>query len=464
MNKIVIFLGPSLPKSEARKILDAVYLPPAKQADLISAVATYKPDIIGLIDGVFYQCPSVWHKEILYAIEQGVAVYGASSMGALRAAETAAFGMVGIGEIYRMYASEELIDDDEVALIYGPEDKEYRPSSEPMVNVRSTFRRAQDEGIISESLAQQLTAIAKSIYFPERTFATIFRQAATVGVSPQKLEEIANFIKNKYVDIKRQDAILLLENLRDLPEKPAQPPNFTLARNHLFSALYQRDRTVLRDNTNISLGTIAGYVALHLADFDDTNFHALNRALVQILAALLGIEVSEGEVNKEIRRFRLKHALTQEAEFTEWLNSNDLSLEGFNELMCEMACCRRLQTWLIGRKAYEKNIMSLLNELRLQNRYDEWADAAAKQEQILQKYHPDFIENNYDNLTMPQLVVEHLRSTDCRMNINYKDWEKEAGFLDLACMKVELLRSRLAREAMQNLTFKLASINRSPQE
>ena len=53
MRKIVIFLGPSLPIAEAREILDAIYLPPAKQADLISAVTTYKPDAIGLIDGVF---------------------------------------------------------------------------------------------------------------------------------------------------------------------------------------------------------------------------------------------------------------------------------------------------------------------------------------------------------------------------------------------------------------------------
>src|SRR4028119_969681 len=177
MKKIVIFLGPSLPIAEAREILDAVYLPPAKQSDLLSAVTTYSPDIIGLIDGVFLSLPSVWHKEILYALEQGVAVYGASSMGALRAAETEAFGMVGVGEIYQLYASGELIDDDEVALVHGLEDTGYRPLSEPMVNVRATFRRAKDEGVIATKLFEQLTAIAKSIYFPGRTFPAIFSKA-----------------------------------------------------------------------------------------------------------------------------------------------------------------------------------------------------------------------------------------------------------------------------------------------
>src|ERR1700722_7996310 len=131
--KAVVFLGPSLPLDEARAILPgAVYLPPAKQAHLLSAVGIHRPNVIGLIDGEFGQSLSVWHKEILFALSRGVAVYGASSMGALRAAETAAFGTRGIGRIFEMYASGELTDDDEVALSHGLDDAGYRKTSEPM--------------------------------------------------------------------------------------------------------------------------------------------------------------------------------------------------------------------------------------------------------------------------------------------------------------------------------------------
>jgi hypothetical protein len=451
MKKIVIFLGPSLPLAEAREILDAVYLPPAKQSDLISAVTTYKPDIIGLIDGIFLSLPSVWHKEILYALEQGVAVYGASSMGALRAAETAEFGMVGVGEIYQMYASGELLDDDEVALVHGPEDAGYRPLSEPMVNVRGTFRRAKDEGILNQNLYEQLIAIAKSIYFAERTFATIFRKAATVGLSPENLEEMAIFVKEKYVDIKRQDAISLLQTLRDLPESlPELKPNFSLIRNQFFSSLYHRDRTVLRNNTTVPLGDIAGYGALHLPDFEEVNLQASNRALVQILAEMLGVEVSPGEIDKESQRFRSRHNITQETAFTNWLAQNDLTLEEFNQLVYEMARCRYLQNWLLTRKANEKNTKILLDELRLQNRYQECADAAARREQIVQEHYPNFVEENADDLTISHLAIEHERATGCRVRL-YDYWIKEAGFLDFELLKLELLRSHLARKAMQNL-------------
>jgi hypothetical protein len=451
MKKIVIFLGPSLPITEAKEILDAIYLPPAKQSDLISAVTTYRPDIIGLIDGVFLTYPSVWHKEILYALEQGVAVYGASSMGALRAAETEAFGMVGVGEIYRMYASGELIDDDEVVTVHGLEDTGYRRFSEPMVNIRATFGRAKDEGIINDELCDQLTAIAKSIYFPERTFPAIFRKAATAGISPAKLEKIVQFVNTTYVNLKQQDAILLLETLRDLPESVLQSKLcFTLARNQFFSSLYNRDRTVLRNGTAVSLGDIAAYSALHLPDFNDINLHAANRALVQIFAEMLGIQVSQAEVDKEIRRFCSQHYLFQEEQLTQWLAENDLTKEEFNQLMYEMARCRRLQNWLLTRKSHEKNTKMLLDELRLQNRYKECADAAATREKIVQEHYPNFAEEQYNDLTLLQLAVEHQRATGSQLSLN-EDWVNEAGFLAHELLQLELLRSHLARKASSNV-------------
>jgi cytidylate kinase len=320
-----------------------------------------------------------------------------------------------------------------------------------MVNVRATFRRAKDEGIIDENLCEQLTAIAKSIYFPERTFPSIFRKAATVGILPYKLEEIANFVNKNYVDIKRQDAIALLETLRDLPETlPPVTPNFALVRNQFFSSLYYRDRTVRRNNTTVPLGDIAGYAALHLPDFEDINLHASNRALVQILAEILAIEVSQVEVDKESGRFRVRHNLTEEGAFTGWLAENDLTLEEFNQLMYEMARCRHLQNWLLARKAHEKNTKILLDELRLQNRYKECADAAAKREQLVEEYYPNFIEENSDDLTITQLVIEHERSTGCRVRL-HDYWIKEAGFLGFELLKLELVRSHLARKASSNI-------------
>src|SRR4051812_38972153 len=144
----VIFVGPSIRLADARATLDAVYLPPVKQGDLVSAITTYEPDVIGILDGEFSHTLSVWHKEILYALDRGIHVYGASSMGALRAAETDRYGMIGVGEVYRMYASGELTDDDEVALTHGTAEQHYRPVSDPLVNIRATLKLAIATGMI----------------------------------------------------------------------------------------------------------------------------------------------------------------------------------------------------------------------------------------------------------------------------------------------------------------------------
>src|SRR5438552_18870027 len=97
-----------------------------------SAVATST----ALIDGVFESQPSVWHHEILDALDSGVQVFGGASTGALRAAELYSFGMAGVGRIFQSYRDEVIIDDSEVALLPAGADHAWRPLTVPLLNVR----------------------------------------------------------------------------------------------------------------------------------------------------------------------------------------------------------------------------------------------------------------------------------------------------------------------------------------
>lgn len=457
--KAVIFLGPTLPVDEARKILDAVYLPPVEQAGLVSAVTTYRPDVIGIVDGKFLQSLSVWHKEILFAIEQGVWVYGASSMGALRAAETDVFGMIGVGEVYRMYASGEVNDDDEVALAHGLEETGYRKVSEPMINVRATMRLACDEGVIDDDLRQQMIAIAKSIYFPNLTFPAIFAKAQAAHVPEPVLDRLARFVEQHYRDIKREDAILLLETIRDLPERLPKPvTNFKLSPSVFFQTLYNRDRTVRRGDVDVSLAAIANYAALHLPNFAELNFDALNRALVKVLAELLKVEVTQEEIGEESFRFRYRYDLRTDEDFADWLKSNDLSHEEFSALMYEVALCRALHKWLLMRNTTNSSTRFVLNEMRWKNRYAEWANAAAIQEQILRIHYPMFKETGQDHVRMVDLVEEHLRHSGSFDGVHFTEWAEEAGFHKRDDLKAELLRSKLMREFLEKLAARLGDL------
>ena len=212
MHRIIVFLGPSLEREAAEAILAAEYRPPAKRGDLLRA-AQDGAAIIGLIDGVFHQESAVAHREILAAVKQGVIVVGASSMGALRAAEMDTLGMTGIGEVYRMYKSGELVSDDEVALVFDPETG--YALSEPLINIRFTLREAERQGVITGGEHAALLAAARAVFYPQRTYAKI---AASAGdaVPEETRERFVAFTKLHAVDRKREDAILLLEHLRGL--------------------------------------------------------------------------------------------------------------------------------------------------------------------------------------------------------------------------------------------------------
>ena len=154
MVKIIIYTGLSLPFDEAREILDStddievVYKRPIKRGDLVHDIKE-NPDIIGIIDGVFHQNSAVGHREILDVMKKGVKVFGASSMGALRASELDSLGMIGIGYCYEQYASGNVTSDDDVAVMLDSETLE--PLSIPLISMDYVFKNAVNENIITES-------------------------------------------------------------------------------------------------------------------------------------------------------------------------------------------------------------------------------------------------------------------------------------------------------------------------
>jgi len=213
--RIVVFLGPSLDPEEARRILPAAeYRPPAKRGDILRAAGD-GAGILGLIDGVFFQDCSVAHREILSVLRRGVRVIGASSMGALRAAELDGFGMEGVGEIYALYRSAAVESDDEVALSFDP--LSFRPLSEPLINIRHNLRRAVEQGVLDPGEAETLLSAARDLYFPRRTWAAVLR-AAEDRIDSGSLERFRHFLETDYRDLKREDAIAALQRIAEIVE------------------------------------------------------------------------------------------------------------------------------------------------------------------------------------------------------------------------------------------------------
>ncbi|MDO5845603.1 MAG: TfuA-related McrA-glycine thioamidation protein [Methanocorpusculum sp.] len=201
MPRICVFIGPSLPPEEAKTFLpDAEFRPPVKRGD-VAAAAAGGAEVIVIIDGVFFQNEAVGHKEILAAIQSGVKFFGSSSMGALRAFEMKPFGMTGVGKIYEQYASGKIIADDEVGLLYDPETG--IALSDPMVNMRASFAAAEACGLLTADEEKALLKTCKGIYYPERTYRRVIKDAP---IPDAKKAELSEWLKGHAVDQKREDA------------------------------------------------------------------------------------------------------------------------------------------------------------------------------------------------------------------------------------------------------------------
>jgi len=219
---VCVFLGPTLSKKAASRVLDAIYLPPAAQGDVYLA-ANDGAQVIGIVDGYFQGAPSVWHKEILWAMSRGVHVFGSASMGALRAAELSAFGMRGVGRIFEAYRDGAISDDDEVAVVHGPHEMDYASRTDPLVNIRATLEKAVELGVLAEKDRRVLLESARSLFYWDRTHAAMIEKAKTL-IDNEALAKVSGWIRKHSVDQKGDDAIEMLECIRSFQARPSNGP------------------------------------------------------------------------------------------------------------------------------------------------------------------------------------------------------------------------------------------------
>ena len=457
---VVVFLGPTLGLADARAVLpDADYRPPVAQGDVFSLLGDDAPAAIAIVDGVFCQDLPVWHKEILHALASGVAVYGASSMGALRAAECAPFGMVGVGATFEAYASGELVDDDEVAVMHGDAESGWRAYSEPMVNLRATMRLAVDEGRVRAAPARRFLSFAKQLWFPERTRAVLLHRARAWAESDDDAAAVREALECRYVDQKRLDALMLLEILRRAEPaalvEPGTAARLEVPRAHVFDAFLDRDRKVQRSGMTLRLEEIARHVALHDPGYQRLLERALDRLLVDELGRAHGLEPTPDQVAEELRRLRTRLRLADDAALARWLADNHVDERWLRAQAELQARARILRDWVRVRRGKRLTVGPLLDELRLEDRYTAAADAAAFHHAARRgaaagarplREADGGAAGSVTASATAELVRDQMRVGGWRPDVPIDRFADEAGFAGVADLLEELAAARAVRD------------------
>jgi hypothetical protein len=424
VSRVYVFVGPSLPIEAARAELpDAVYLPPVAQGDVYRLVRQH-PRAIGIVDGFFERQPSVWHKEILWALSQGIPVYGSASMGALRAAELGVFGMQGVGDVFEAFQSGELEDDDEVAVAHASAEDGYRTVSEPMVNIRATLKAAETAGVLPSTTRLALERVAKALFYPERTYPSIVERA---GLQPSELEAFLGWLPCGRVDQKRADALRMLRLMREHLQAGNAPASidFRFEYTTFWDAAVQAAGVADEEDEMVTLPAVFAELGLHGHTAVRARQTATLRQLALENAALRGYAVDAPTIERLTQRFRAARRLEHEAEFEAWLEANHLTRDRFAALMRHEALAA-----LVVPGAEHAASGRLLDQLRLTGEYRRLMDRAVTKRGWLAAQGLEQVRLEDVGLTAEALVGWHFARLGSPPPADLPRYAQSVGFED----------------------------------
>jgi hypothetical protein len=316
----VVYCGPSLRPEEVRAILPGAYLqPPVARGDLYRD-RMLRFSLFVVLDGVFLQHQAVSPREIVEVLDDGAVVIGASSMGALRAAECWPAGMHGVGIIYRLFRAGRLLSDDEVAVTVDP-DPPHRALSVPLVNVRYALSKAVRARLISRAEALDVLGVAAPMFYADRTWPRILRAAGLQDEDGTR----ARFLGDR--DLKRDDALRALRRAAAMlaadptigmrPRRRARP--FVLSeesRERPHDALGSDEPRALKREVCRHAIASGRYTRL-LVDLGEAR-ESLGEREDEVVEALWATLQADDRLDEAVYRWRVHRAAVAEAQARGW--------------------------------------------------------------------------------------------------------------------------------------------------
>lgn len=201
---IHVFGGPSLPAGGfAEGAGSLVWHGPAGRDDL-TALTVGPGDTVALIDGFVISAYSPSPQECVSVLERGAALWGCSSLGALRAVELGGLGMIGHGWVYERVLDRTVTWDDELVAVL--DSRHWAASTVFLVNVRYGLMSL---GGLSAADTEQVVAGLRETLIAERTVDAVRVALVDRGIDVA----VADAVLGPDCDVKRKDAREMLSLL-----------------------------------------------------------------------------------------------------------------------------------------------------------------------------------------------------------------------------------------------------------
>lgn len=209
---IKVYSGLSLRAADVKRALPgAAFAGPVSRGDVPRDVAR-GVGVVVIVDGRFLQSLAVSPGELMDALRCGTRLYGCSSMGALRAVELEAHGMIGHGEIFEHIRQNPFFGDDLLGLTFREDTLE--TLTVPYIDLHFALRDLTRRGRATRGQATRILQAFAALPFPERDPARVeARLTEAHGASAAPLRRLAR-LALRSARQKRLDALATLARVK----------------------------------------------------------------------------------------------------------------------------------------------------------------------------------------------------------------------------------------------------------
>jgi hypothetical protein len=216
-----------------------------------------------------------------------------------------------------------------------------------------------------------LIAVQKARFFPDRRLSSVAHDARELGIEADRISLLREWVRHNSIDPKPDDAVLLLNAIKELPPGPVPPEQRPRTEmSGVFSATLARDVVVFgKDGNETTHDRMRRYMALHDPDFDEIMREARRVLALTQLGVHLGGEPTAEELDEARRQIGRRLSLDID-QLHEYFRHVDLDDHGIYSLLVGEAMQLRIENSFLGRSRMGMITEQFTNVLRLRKTYD----------------------------------------------------------------------------------------------